>query len=357
MRAVALALVTLMVLSIPAAAIPQQELKELIEGLRTVLGERAEEIAKRSAFAADVTEAIKIIMEELSKERDRLERINASYAPDEEFRNMIIAEVEEVVEFLSSVKIAEAQLAESLEKLRAGQLEALHELSVALRQHSKQWSLALAVKAVIESPDGAEKKLEVIDVELKQRLPEVIPCVRPIAPPTIGIAAKSVELELLRDLIARCGFQVMPMPEDPGRISISISLGAIGSISIVDPQRVSVASDKEKGSEKFENIGTLVVPAKTAIIVKISEKVDGKIILGGVLTLRGEKLTYKISMPGFVATEPFVRIMMVIPGYDAPLEIEPGKYAVDLEIFWDAKGHATVIAELNIVEGEFKVRI
>lgn len=361
MRIAASLLAAMLLLSIAAGAGLKAELKEQIEGLRALLGERAREVEKRLASASNVTEALLIIMEEMEKMREELERGKPLPSIDDEFAAKAADEIEGVVNYLSELGVIPAEekaRAEQLSRLlRAGDTSAIAWLGAILQAQARDWNYVLAVKVALEGSEGVEKKIEALDERLRPQLYEVVKCVRPIAPMPIAPIERGALNETIRSLITRCtDFQPMPVPEDPGRISIDISLAAQGSISL-DSRRVNIASSELRGEAKFSDIGVLVVPAKTSIIVKVGfSKVDGGIIVGGALVLKGEKHTYTITMPCFVATESCIRIMAIIPGYDAPLEIEPGKYSIDLEVAWDAKGRAQVVAELIVTEVPFRIR-
>ena len=72
-------------------------------------------------------------------------------------------------------------------------------------------------------------------------------------------------------------------------------------------------------------------------------------VVGGLRArLVGER-EYTIDMPCAVATGPCYRIMVVIPGYDAPLEIAPGRYDLLLSGTCTADGEGWAEIEVNIV--------
>jgi len=57
-------------------------------------------------------------------------------------------------------------------------------------------------------------------------------------------------------------------------------------------------------------------------------------------------VTYNISMPCLIANEECFRLLKLIPGYDAPLQILPGKYNATVVLKWVASRTGSFAAEL-----------
>ena len=72
-------------------------------------------------------------------------------------------------------------------------------------------------------------------------------------------------------------------------------------------------------------------------------------VVGGLRARLAGEREYIIDMPCAIATGPCYRVMMVIPGYDAPLEIAPGRYDLLLSGACTAEGKGWAELEVNIV--------
>jgi len=59
-------------------------------------------------------------------------------------------------------------------------------------------------------------------------------------------------------------------------------------------------------------------------------------------------VTYDVSMPCLIANEECFRILKLIPGYDAPLQILPGKYNATVVLKWIASGTGSFIVKLHM---------
>lgn len=82
-----------------------------------------------------------------------------------------------------------------------------------------------------------------------------------------------------------------------------------------------------------------------------SVRENASLIVSGTLFLRrGTDLEYSISMPCLLSVgEACFRILVLIPGYDAPMQIEPGVYEVSLTLSWVASAQAElVLKRLNV---------
>ncbi len=85
--------------------------------------------------------------------------------------------------------------------------------------------------------------------------------------------------------------------------------------------------------------------------------VSGRLALKGTPIRRappetgGVELEYRVSMPCLLSLgEPCVRILVLIPGYDAPLRIEAGEYRATLTLHWHASAEAEGVLERVEVE-------
>lgn len=154
-------------------------------------------------------------------------------------------------------------------------------------------------------------------------------------------------------------------------ISIAYALNSlVGSINIVGtiainknvemiPQRVDIdlgVIEASEGSKTYSGIARLVVRNDTEIQVRprISTQPGGNmsISISGLLVIEGGGKRYEINMPCLYSTGSCVRIMILIPGYDAPMRIERGEYNISLTINWIAEGSgkAGISLSLDIIE-------
>lgn len=136
-----------------------------------------------------------------------------------------------------------------------------------------------------------------------------------------------------------------------------------GEVSVGDAETVNVVLDisTASGSKMFKNVTTVSIKENTAIKFKVlnySTEGNLTIILNGIATLRSDSNTYRVLMPCLLSIgEPCVRVLMLIPGYDTPLPVEPGKYFIDLEFSWKAKGYGKYSLVLVIESHEYKAEI
>ena len=125
----------------------------------------------------------------------------------------------------------------------------------------------------------------------------------------------------------------------------------------VPPETITVelVVDSPEGSRVFEDVAVLELDRVSKIRFKLlradSEgrfkiSISGKAILS---SAGGEEV---VTMPClYTLNTTCYRVQVVIPGYDAPLELPPGRYTVDLELSWKgASGEGRVILEIGIVE-------
>lgn len=76
----------------------------------------------------------------------------------------------------------------------------------------------------------------------------------------------------------------------------------------------------------------------------------GNVTVAGGLRARlvGEQ-EYIIDMPCAIATGPCYRVMVIVPGYDAPMEIAPGNYDFYLSGNCTTEGDGWAELEINVV--------
>jgi len=139
-----------------------------------------------------------------------------------------------------------------------------------------------------------------------------------------------------------------------GRIEIK-GVVNVPQVELRPPRiKVNVEINKSKGSILYENIAILIINNERAkIVFKVvgaSHSGDFSAIINGKVILRGAR-TVEIQMPCLASfgNATCYRAMVLIPGYDAPVEIEKGEYRVDLLISWNrAVGNGDFLIEIGI---------
>jgi len=108
----------------------------------------------------------------------------------------------------------------------------------------------------------------------------------------------------------------------------------------VNPSLVSLELEitSSEGMREFKDIAIIEVDDVDSLLFRIVdsrvEKLESLSLSGRVRLESGEK-TYEISMPCILfPASSCPRITMIIPGYDAPLTIESGRYLLTFELSW-----------------------
>ncbi len=144
----------------------------------------------------------------------------------------------------------------------------------------------------------------------------------------------------------------------------------VGSIVVtgvfrIDSDRVSMEPreikidlgvvSEARGSKVFRDIAVLRVYRESQILFKPSIHSSEKDIPEGLnlavsatVELAGEGRSYRVVMPCIYSIGPCYRILAIIPGYDAPMAVEPGEYRLTLTISWEASGSGEVPAGFTI---------
>ncbi|RLG76215.1 MAG: hypothetical protein DRO23_01670 [Thermoprotei archaeon] len=110
---------------------------------------------------------------------------------------------------------------------------------------------------------------------------------------------------------------------------------------------------EDKGCKEYPGIAKLVVAKeKTKIMLKAEGEVTGDLKVAANAIVQIGNIT--ILMPcAYYNTKSCVRIMMIIPGYDEPLEISKGTYPVSVKICWlKESGNGTLKLKLKVIEQE-----
>ena len=126
------------------------------------------------------------------------------------------------------------------------------------------------------------------------------------------------------------------------------------STLLIDPSRINleVEISSVDGVKEFRNIAMINVEDADSLLFKpIDVKTDGlsSISLSGRVLLVSDNNSYTIDMPCILRLNVSCpRITAIIPGYDAPLRIEPGRYLLSIELSWrEARGHGMIYLSLS----------
>ncbi|MCX8196097.1 MAG: hypothetical protein N3F67_03355 [Acidilobaceae archaeon] len=333
----ALALLTaLLLLAFPAAS--QEELhnawKSSLEALRSMIGEEALREIER---ARDLREAVLAQIRVLGEHREKLESAVMPAAEGEGFEEELQRELSSVVGRLEELGILAQEASAQAKGFSA---EEWMELVARARE---VWSLRLALLELAKRTQrGAAESSEKIE-ELTERIASAFNLSRawracvietlPISPepersplpdPTACIKPQPIPLPL-------------PEPDKDGNVSLKLLITQRGDMRLEPPQvELAVKGDMD-GTALFKDVAKLH-SSGGSIVIKAFASVKGQVIGGITVYLKGDNgKTYRIDMPCSFATAICVRIMMIIPGYDAPMSIEPGVYSVDVQISWNAE--------------------
>ncbi|MCC6016623.1 MAG: hypothetical protein LM582_06245 [Desulfurococcaceae archaeon] len=97
-----------------------------------------------------------------------------------------------------------------------------------------------------------------------------------------------------------------------------------------------------KSGSKIFDLGFVKIPKNGSIQIKselLEYSGDLKLVLNGLIEFKSSNRSYRISMPCIASVnQPCYRVLMVIPGYDIPMNIENGVYNVSLTLEWSAEG-------------------
>jgi len=136
--------------------------------------------------------------------------------------------------------------------------------------------------------------------------------------------------------------------------STSMTPPTTTSILLIDPSRIDleVEISSVDGLKEFRNIAVINVEGVDSLLFRpIDVRTDdlSSISLSGRVLLVSENNSYKIDMPCILRLNVSCpRITAIIPGYDAPLRVEPGRYLVSIELSWsEAKGRGGVYLSLS----------
>jgi len=123
------------------------------------------------------------------------------------------------------------------------------------------------------------------------------------------------------------------------------------------PSRVAVLSVEipvEEPSGGVEYPGIAVVGIRRRIRLHASCRSSGleRVMVSGEAVLTGGGVDYTVQMPClFTLGEPCFRVETIIPGYDQPMEVQPGEYLATLRFKWvNASGKGRLYITVNIVE-------
>ncbi len=102
-----------------------------------------------------------------------------------------------------------------------------------------------------------------------------------------------------------------------------------------------------EGKREFREIAIIDVEDADSLLFRlVNLRVEGvsSISLSGIVRLESSSSSYEVRMPCIVFFNTSCpRVTMIIPGYDAPLKIESGRYILTIEFTWmEAKGKGRI---------------
>jgi len=119
---------------------------------------------------------------------------------------------------------------------------------------------------------------------------------------------------------------------------------------------MSLSISNSSGEVVEEGVGVLKAEKEAEVIFRpITEEVSGDLALSlsGEVVLTSSTRNYTIPMPCLMTVNTTCyRVMMVIPGYDAPLKVSPGEYSISLKLRWDnARGCGHFKLKILVIAG------
>lgn len=149
-------------------------------------------------------------------------------------------------------------------------------------------------------------------------------------------------------------YYVHPQSTTSTSSTVTTSLTTTSSTLLIDPSRIDLELfvSSVDGVEEFRNIAVINVETVDSLLFRpLDVKTDGlsSISMSGRALLESSNNTYTINMPCILSLNVSCpRITAVIPGYDAPLRVEPGRYLLSVELSWsEARGRGRVYLSLS----------
>jgi len=141
----------------------------------------------------------------------------------------------------------------------------------------------------------------------------------------------AVRLQLPLEVRAVFTGGCQPAPNYSMRVGLTIEVGAGSGSRVVE-------------------LGTLQLgePALARFVLRLRPlELTGNLTVSGVLLLEGAGgPRYRVEMPCLLSVgEPCFRVMVLLPGYDAPMLVEAGTYRVLLELAWQASARSVLLLE------------
>ncbi|MCX8185286.1 MAG: hypothetical protein RMI56_04000 [Sulfolobales archaeon] len=130
--------------------------------------------------------------------------------------------------------------------------------------------------------------------------------------------------------------------------------GVVEVSSALKTVDVNLVIDSEEGSQDID-LGEIKIPKGKVVtrVVLLSREGEFNISISGLLVLKSEDRSYRIPMPCAISIgEPCYRVMVIIPGYDAPMSVEEDTYRATLELNWRARGSGRFSARLYLEKVE-----
>ncbi|MEN2999212.1 MAG: hypothetical protein ABDH61_01345 [Acidilobaceae archaeon] len=332
-----------------------------LESLKGIVGE---EVLRELERAGGLKEAILAQERALSKLKQRLETLSVEQR-SEEFQAKLQEEFSTVLERLASLGVIQRNAVVAQRATSAGEWMKMAE------ELRESWSLKLVALEVGErlKKAGADE-ISAENVGEVEKITQVFQVGGKVKEFTDCLERFKEGKITMRELRA-CAAKVEPMPvleQKEGEVSSPVGAQPIKREGVqfklalfsrgvkLEPERVELTITGGKSDYAvFKDVAKLHA-STNPIIFKVNAVMNGSVMGSIKVTLRGEKgEQYTISMPCAIASTDCVRIMVLIPGYDVPIEIAADKYSLDIVVVWKAQEEtASGIIEIAVVDAAYR---
>ncbi|MEM3669806.1 MAG: hypothetical protein QW737_04645 [Nitrososphaerota archaeon] len=152
-------------------------------------------------------------------------------------------------------------------------------------------------------------------------------------------------------LVASLFYLYNPYP--PEATSSTYTSIATSEMMLVDPSLINFELEIEnaEGVKEFRDVALINVEKIDSFLFRpVDVRVDGlsSVSLSGRVMLESHNNSYTVNMPCIhFLNVSCPRVTMIIPGYDAPMTVKPGRYFLSVEFSWsEATGHGHIYLSL-----------
>jgi len=122
--------------------------------------------------------------------------------------------------------------------------------------------------------------------------------------------------------------------------------------SIVAVLSVEIPVEEPSGGVEYPGVAVSIGRGRIRLYASCRSSGLERVMVSGEAVLTGGGVDYTVQMPClFTLGEPCFRVETIIPGYDQPMEVQPGEYLATLRFKWvNASGKGRLYITVNIVE-------